>query len=133
VEAQRLFMMIDTDRNGVLTLNELLPVVFTKASSSQLKLMEDLIQHENAKVKRPSTIELTHTDYMLLFDLFDADESGDLTINEVVNALMNHGDGILGRFLSPADVKKLFKKFDFDHSDSLDREEFVELFHEMLQ
>ena len=69
--ARLLFMSMDDNNNGTLSLNELLPVVFSKASKAQIKLMESyasVLLIRNASADEPS-FPVTEAD--LLFDSYD--------------------------------------------------------------
>ncbi len=58
-----------------------------------------------------------------VFDLFDKDKDGTITIKELADVLR-----ALGANPSPADVELMFKETDIDNSGKLEFEEFLTLF-----
>ncbi len=76
-EARMIFMKIDKDNDGVLSMRELIPVVFNKASKDQLRLIIQYAEMElTKKVDADSAPKVTSTDLEFLFEAYDSENVG---------------------------------------------------------
>jgi WD40 repeat protein/Ca2+-binding EF-hand superfamily protein len=74
-EARIIFLKIDKDNDGYLTLKELIPVVFSKATNFQQKLIAQFTENELIK-KSEGIITLSSFDLDLLFESYDLNSVG---------------------------------------------------------
>jgi WD40 repeat protein/Ca2+-binding EF-hand superfamily protein len=76
-EARMIFMKIDKDGDGFLSIRELIPVVFNKATRDQLKL---IIQYAELELTKKIDIEnipkISTTELEFLFEAYDVDNVG---------------------------------------------------------
>ncbi len=76
-EARMIFMKIDKDCDGYLTMRELVPVVFSKASKEQQRLIIAYAEMElTKKVEHENIPKVTHTDLEQLFESYDSENIG---------------------------------------------------------
>lgn len=76
-EARMIFMKIDKDNDGVLSMRELIPVVFNKASKDQQRLIIQYAEMElTKKVDADSAPKVTGTDLEFLFEAYDSENVG---------------------------------------------------------
>ena len=71
-----MFYQIDDNSDGVLSINELLPLIFTKASKDQLDLIEEYLERAIAKQKMYVSHSLTEYDLQCLFEHYDTEMIG---------------------------------------------------------
>lgn len=77
LEARMIFMKIDKDSDGFLTMRELVPVVFNKANKEQLKWIIQYTELElTKKIEVESIPKVSHTDLELLFEAYDSENMG---------------------------------------------------------
>jgi Ca2+-binding EF-hand superfamily protein len=78
-EARMIFMKLDRDQNGVVSLRELIPVIFSKATKNQLKLIIEFAESEMIrKVEGVATVTRSEID-----NLFEAYDVGNIGFVEV--------------------------------------------------
>lgn len=83
-EARMIFMKIDKDADGFLSMRELIPVVFNKASRIQQKRIIEYCEMELMKKIETETIPtVTATDLEFLFEAYDSDNVGFIEVNVV--------------------------------------------------
>jgi Ca2+-binding EF-hand superfamily protein len=76
-EARMIFMKIDKDCDGYLTMRELVPVVFSKASKEQQRLIIAYAEMElTKKVEHENIPKVTNTDLEQLFESYDGENIG---------------------------------------------------------
>jgi Ca2+-binding EF-hand superfamily protein len=74
-EARMIFMKVDKDNNGSVSLRELIPVIFSKAKKSQLKLITEFAESEMIrKVEGITTVTISEIDN--LFEAYDTQNVG---------------------------------------------------------
>jgi Ca2+-binding EF-hand superfamily protein len=76
-EARMIFMKIDKDSNGFLTMRELIPVVFNKATKEQQRMIIQYTEMElTKKMDLDHTPKVTNTDLEFLFEAYDTENVG---------------------------------------------------------
>jgi Ca2+-binding EF-hand superfamily protein len=76
-EARMIFLQIDKDNDGSLSMRELIPVVFNKASKEQQKLITQYAELElTKKVDQDNTPKVSNTDLEFLFEAYDSENVG---------------------------------------------------------
>ena len=74
-DSRRLFVHIDEDHNGVLSIEEISKVVFNRASAHQLKVMVHVISSElnyqEQKDKEKAETEISRNDLRQLYGIYD--------------------------------------------------------------
>ena len=124
-----LFRTIDSDGGGSVTQEELLRVMFPRASESDLKLMEELAHVEQfATVKETKNVlsREQRDDIEKIFDMYDTDNSNSVSLVELLDALGQKLQGIL----SAQEISDIFDSADMDGNRDLDRDEFVQLYQD---
>ncbi len=82
-EARMIFLQIDKDNDGYLSMRELIPVVFNKASREQQRLIIQYAEMElTKKVDQDSIPKVSNTDLEFLFEAYDSENVGfvDVTV-----------------------------------------------------
>ena len=92
--AESIFYSLDVDGSGTLTKDELLPVIFPKASKDVLALMFKYLTGGFNKVKaRPKNLtEAQMGELRLLFQLYDTTGKGELTVEQVLSQMGADGE-----------------------------------------
>lgn len=76
-EARMIFLKIDKDGDGYLSMRELIPVVFGKATKVQLKKIIEFCEFELTKKIETETVPtVTMTDLEFLFEAYDSENVG---------------------------------------------------------
>ena len=129
-----MFASMDVDDSGCVTLREFIEAAYPTATREQIDgMMGSLSKGQRSRVKRnvldrldaSQTLELRK-----LFDTFDEDHGGTLTIEELCEVLARNAGG--GQGLTKEDVRDVVVAVDLDGSGELDFEEFAELMVEGL-
>ena len=81
--AQSIFYEIDNNGDGVLSINELLPLIFTKANKEQLILIEEYLEHEISQQKNHINHSLTEHDLECLFEYYDVEMVGFVKVGNI--------------------------------------------------
>ena len=125
-----LFRTIDKDGGGSVNMEELLGVMFPKASESDLQLMLEMAhaeQYTRKKEKKASVLTAKQRmDIETIFDMYDTDNSNSVSLVELLEALGWKLQGIL----SAQEISDIFASADKDGNEDLDRDEFVKLYEE---
>jgi Ca2+-binding EF-hand superfamily protein len=121
--ARQLFSHVDTNRDGVLSLHELVPVIFSEATSSQVSLILKYIDEEvtrNMKTYRKD--EIYKEDMAILFETYDADNIGYIKVQLVRDKL--------AQFRLPVAAQLAFtqKLKDMEDGDMVNLPEFTRMF-----
>lgn len=83
-EARMIFLKIDKDNDGFLSMRELIPVVFSKASKEQMRLIIQYAEMElTKKVEHEQAPKVTSTDLEFLFEAYDTENLGFVDISYV--------------------------------------------------
>jgi Ca2+-binding EF-hand superfamily protein len=92
--AESIFYSLDVDGSGTLTKDELLPVIFPKASRDVLALMFKYLTGGFNKVKaRPKNLtEAQMGELRLLFQMYDTTGNGKLTVEQVLSQMGADGE-----------------------------------------
>ena len=116
-----MFNAVDKDGSGEISFRELLVVFFGNPTPADVDVM---IRHlpkpkeeERATEKRIS--ETQREDMLAIFDFWDDDHDGFITVSELEDAMGGSG-------LSVREVRDMFARYDTNNSGGLDAEEFVE-------
>jgi hypothetical protein len=76
-EARMIFMKIDKDNDGFLTIRELIPVVFNKATKDQLRLIIQYAELElTKKIEIDNNPKVSTSDLEFLFEAYDVENVG---------------------------------------------------------
>ena len=116
--AKLMFYQLDTDGNGELSIDELLPVIFVKASKEQLDLIEEYMEYVISKQQLHINHSLTEHDLQCLFEYYDADMIGFVkvgVIRKIIMALQLPGiahDEIMYS-LKNIDADEMFSEMEF--------------------
>ena len=90
-----MFASIDKDGSGSITFVEMCESVFPNLSDAVYREMLDFVtvEEESQRMKRKITLKASQVDEIKqIFKLYDADSSGEITIDELYNALAaSHG------------------------------------------
>lgn len=77
LEARMIFMKIDKDSDGFLTMRELIPVVFNKATPEQKRAIIAYAEMElTKKIETESVPKVTNADLEFLFEAYDTENIG---------------------------------------------------------
>jgi Ca2+-binding EF-hand superfamily protein len=82
-EAQVMFLKLDTNGDGALSIRELIPLVFDKAKKEQLKLILHYVESEVMKKQHEARRSFTAVELETLFDFYDADVVGFVAVNVI--------------------------------------------------
>lgn len=127
VTAGSVFNTVDSNRDGNITLKELLSVAFPAANRRNLKDMADFLQDasEAKPVKKVRERKLSAQEIKEItemFKVFDLDGNSQISLKEIVQTT-----GGESSVLGEDDLSMLAEKFDKDGDQMLDLEEFKEL------
>lgn len=127
-DSRRLFMHIDANHNGVISMDEICKVVFSKASPEQLKTMVNIMEMTTQQKRHVSKggDKIGRNDLRQLFQLYD--EQGDkiLSVKQLSGAFM-----VLG--IDARTTEKIFAGSGIDaENGAVDCEEFVDIFAKLL-
>ena len=78
--ARMIFLQLDKSGDGYLSMKELIPIVFNKASKQQKKLIQRYADSEIIK-KRNDDYALTPAEISQLFECYDVDSTGFVTVS----------------------------------------------------
>ena len=124
-EAQVMFLKMDKNEDGVLSIRELVPMVFDKARKEQLKQILYYVESEVMRKRHSDKDNFTASDLEALFDYYDADVVGFVAISAVRERLklMQLPDDAVDYFaqvmkgmeddemVSPTEFERLFASF----------------------
>ena len=123
-EARSIFMKFKNDK-GVLTVNELIPVVFSKATKDQIKL---IVKFCLAEIMRPATesVVLTFAEIDQLFETYDVENVGFVAVGFIRDKVreMPLSDNVISNFLST--IK------DIDEDEMVNHREFGRMFKHLV-
>lgn len=130
-DSRRLFMHIDANNNGAISMEEICRVVFNKASEEQLMIMLNIMSNSTGIKKSlqvSSTLEFTRADLRQLFDVCDVGKKRRLEVSELEAALSTMG-------VKRKNLDKIFRGIRSSHSTekgSYNVEEFVDCLHSYI-
>jgi len=123
-EARSIFMKFKNDK-GFLTVNELIPVVFSKATKEQMKLITKFCL---AEIMRPSneSVVLTFAEVDQLFEIYDVENLGFVAVGYIKEKVRDMGlnDNIVASFLS--NIK------DIDEDEMVNHREFGRMYKHLV-
>ena len=123
-ESISIFMKFKNDK-GFLTVNELIPIVFSKATKEQLKLITKFCL---AEIMRPSneTVVLTFAEVDQLFEIYDAENLGFVAVGHIKEKIrdMALSENVVQSFLS--NIK------DIDEDEMVNHREFGRMFKHLV-
>lgn len=82
-EAQVMFLKMDTNEDGVLSIRELVPMVFDKAKKEQMKQILYYVESEVMRKRHKGKDNFTAIDLEALFDFYDSEVVGFVAINAI--------------------------------------------------
>jgi WD40 repeat protein len=89
-EARMIFMKIDKDGDGFLSIRELIPVVFNKATREQLKLIVQYAELElTKKIEIENIPKVSTNDLEFLFEAYDMDNVGFVDVSLIKERIRN--------------------------------------------
>lgn len=80
-EARMIFMKIDKDSDGFLTMRELIPVVFNRANKEQQRLIIQYAEAELTKKHHDNVPKISRSELEQLFDAYDSDRVGFVNVS----------------------------------------------------
>ena len=123
-EARSIFMKFKNDK-GFLTVNELIPVVFSKATKEQTKLITRFCL---AEIMRPSneSVMLTFAEVDQLFEIYDVENLGFVAVGYIKDKIRDTGlnENIIASFLNS--IK------DIDEDEMVNHREFGRMFKHLV-
>jgi len=123
-EARSIFMKFKNDK-GFLTVNELIPVVFSKATKEQTKLITRFCL---AEIMRPSneSVMLTFAEVDQLFEIYDVENLGFVAVRYIKDKIRDTGlnENIIASFLNS--IK------DIDEDEMVNHREFGRMFKHLV-
>eukprot|EP00128_Syssomonas_multiformis_P011954 Colp12_sorted_trinity150504_noHs@15931 len=124
VLSHRAFNFLDKNGDGTLSFREWLAHVYPYASGAQLNQMVKVAYGDSEKKKHvEKKRELTQEqvdEINAIFNMNDLDKNGTLDLNELIAAFHDSGYDV-------AEVQELLAKYDTDHNNVLDKNEFLNL------
>jgi Ca2+-binding EF-hand superfamily protein len=78
-QARMIFMKVDDNQDGSISIRELVPIVFNKASKDQLKLIINHVEAELVK-KNNSIVYMFPNEMEQLFECYDVGKIGFITV-----------------------------------------------------
>ena len=134
--AGSMFSAIDKDGSGTVTFQEMCEAVFPNLPESVYQEMLDYVTNNEESQRKRRNIQLAPKqveEIKEIFHLFDVDKSGGITIEELYGALASsHGSDTeeFETYFSMEELRKLVLQYDADGNETLDIDEFVNLFHD---
>jgi WD40 repeat protein/Ca2+-binding EF-hand superfamily protein len=134
--ASSMFASIDKDGSGSISFMEMCESVFPNLPDAVYQDMLDYVtvDEESQRKQRKITLKPSQIDEIKqIFKLYDADSSGEITIDELYGALAaSHGTDTseFENYFSMEELRDLVLQYDADGNETLDMDEFVTLFHE---
>lgn len=123
-EARSIFMKFKNDK-GYLTVNELIPVVFSKATKEQMKIITKFCL---AEIMKPSNeaVVLTFAEVDQLFEIYDVDNLGFVAVGYIKDKVRDMGlnDNIVASFLN--NIK------DIDEDEMVNHREFGRMYKHLI-
>ena len=120
---RQLFTHVDHDGDGVISLHELIPVIFAEASPSQLSLIKKYIDEEVTRnMKQYNKQQVSKCDIRLLFEAYDPENIGYIKIQFIRDKLT--------RFKLPVAAQLAFneKMRGIEDDDMVNLAEFTRMF-----
>lgn len=121
--ARLLFSHVDVNGDGVLSLHELVPVIFAEASPHQVKLILKFIDDEITRsMSTYNIIDVYKEDLAILFEAYDSDNIGYIKVHLIRDKLM--------RFQLPVAAQMAFneKLRGIEDDDMMNLPEFTRMF-----
>ena len=128
-DSRRLFMHIDANHNGVISMDEICKVVFNRATPEQLKTMVNVMEKTTGQKRHISKKreDFSRNDLRHLFILYDEQDEKILSVKQLSSAFM-----VLG--IDAKTIEKAFADSGIDVEDgTMDCEEFVDVFSAYLK
>ena len=122
-----MFASLDGDKSGTVTFQEVLSILYPLAKKSDL---EKMLAYTRAKPKKKDvvkkfTLTKEQEDEMgELFEMYDTDKSGSLSVRELTAAMTATGT------FTREEVERIFEAADDDQSNEMDLAEFKAAFRE---
>lgn len=123
-ECKLLFLQIDTKNEGVLTFRDIVPIVFTKADKTQMKLiisyLESEISTKSSTGKQHICVTVAEIDQ--LFDCYDTDNIGFVAVNYIRERIRG--------MAMPEPVQFAFMEsiIDLEEDEMVNNQEFLRIF-----
>lgn len=122
VEAEIFFRLFSFKLKTELNLPEFLKVC-KQIKEKRINSIRDSFsvkERRKSKIDSPQENKAKKAVILKIFENYDLNGDGVLSVSELKNGMKD--------FLSPETAKELFKEFDLDQSNTLDRKEFLKLF-----
>lgn len=120
-----MFDALDHDDDGLVTIKEIICEMYPKATPRELQVMYEWVKPKSTTHAHAKRIQLTpeqEKEMMLVFDDYDNDHSGVLSVKELIAALTAN------RAFTKEEVKDYFARADISGNGELSREEFTDFF-----
>ena len=118
-EARLVFMKVDENGSGSISLSELIPVVFSKASKAQVRLIEDYAGSMLIKERISETPIFTVSEVEQLFDAYDEENINFVLVDMIRDRAKNHyhlPEAVQYSFLKPIEAyedDEMFNRVEF--------------------
>ena len=122
-----MFASLDGDKSGTVTFREVLVVLYPLATKFDIEKMLAYTKTKSKKQEPVKKVTLTleqEEEMAELFQMYDTDRSGSLSIRELIAAMTATGT------FTRAEVEHIFSVADVDHSNEMDLSEFKAAFRE---
>eukprot|EP00297_Palpitomonas_bilix_P011737 CAMPEP_0113911706 /NCGR_PEP_ID=MMETSP0780_2-20120614/28400_1 /TAXON_ID=652834 /ORGANISM="Palpitomonas bilix" /LENGTH=326 /DNA_ID=CAMNT_0000908343 /DNA_START=327 /DNA_END=1307 /DNA_ORIENTATION=+ /assembly_acc=CAM_ASM_000599 len=123
IDVTTVFKSVDKDRSGAITFSELLRMLYPYTSKARLTEMLKFVAQQDIKPLSKKEDVLTDEQTQELkeiFELYDVDNSGTISLAEIRPILVNCG-------YEDEEVSKIWKERDKDRSGELEFDEFISL------
>ena len=124
----RMFLAIDTDDSGTITLEELLTLIFMSAPKAMIREMAEFCEktvktrqlQATARMNKITLADDQVQELREMFQAYDTDNSGTLTVQELISVM---GSGAL----ELEDIEEMMKDSDKNSDGALTFDEFVKM------
>jgi len=128
-DSRRLFIHIDANHNGVISMDEICKVVFNKATPEQQRIMVNVMEHTTRMKKniQATKDDFTRADLRQLFKTYDENDDKRLKISKLATAFLviDIGQEVVKKIFTDAGINPI--------TGDIDAEEFVECFYGYLK
>lgn len=121
-QARSIFMQVDKNHNGVLSIRDLIPVVFNKANKETLRHIIKYVDSETLKKKNSNKDACTERHLEKLFEAYDVDVVGFVSISSLREKIRGM------QLMEEAQFMLLSSMQDMEDDEMLNMSEFTRIF-----